>query len=176
MEAAERAVALAPDLPEALASRGWLRMGSEWEGANRDLDRAVALGAGDAVAHRNRAVLLYCLGRFSEAEAEARRGIDLDPLGTQAWNTLGMVLTATGKPKEAQRVLERALEIYGRFEMPLLAAQTRVEIARRGPRADGLSARLPDLHNGRIRIGQVYAAQCFKRLRSRRWACTAERR
>ena len=87
-------------------------MGSEWEGANRDLDRAVALGAGDAVAHRNRAVLLYCLGRFSEAEAEARRGIDLDPLGTQAWNTLGMVLTATGKPKEAQRVLERALEIY----------------------------------------------------------------
>jgi serine/threonine-protein kinase len=111
-EAAERGVALAPDLPEALASRGWLRIYAlDWEGADRDLALAVKLGPGEALPHRSRAGLFYDLGRAAEAIAELKIAIALDPLATQSWANIGRVFISTGQLGEARRALERALEI-----------------------------------------------------------------
>jgi DNA-binding CsgD family transcriptional regulator len=84
------------------------------------------------------------LGKLVEAEvvhgdlgaaAEAAKHLDALAEGSErerdradASLALGRVTAATGG--DARADLERALEIYGRLEMPLQAAQTRVEIAR----------------------------------------------
>jgi DNA-binding CsgD family transcriptional regulator len=69
------------------------------------------------------------------AAAEAAQHLDALADGSErerdradASLALGRVAAATGG--DARRDLERALEIYGRLEMPLQAAQTRLEIAR----------------------------------------------
>lgn len=69
------------------------------------------------------------------AAAEAAKYLDALAEGSErerdradASLALGRVAAATGT--DARADLERALEIYGRLEMPLQAAQTRIEIAR----------------------------------------------
>src|SRR5207302_8355808 len=54
MQAAEKAVALDPDLAEGYAARGFLRSSIrwDWEGARADFERALALNAGDSEIHR----------------------------------------------------------------------------------------------------------------------------
>ena len=101
-EAAEKAVALAPDLPDALSSRALLRsaVDHDWEGARLDLERAIALNGGDPDTRRRYAVLLGSLGRLPEAIEQARIAADLDPHGPS--------LGAVGKLYQAQGDLDRA--------------------------------------------------------------------
>ena len=73
---------------------------------------------GDLAAAAEAATHLGALAEGSERERDR----------ADAALALGRVTAATGG--EARADLERALEIYGRLEMPLQAAQTRIEIAR----------------------------------------------
>lgn len=73
---------------------------------------------GDVAAAGEAATQLEALAQESERERDR----------ADAALALGRVLAATGD--DARPDLERALEIYGRLEIPLQAAQTRVEIAR----------------------------------------------
>ena len=92
LAAAERAVALAPALPEALSARGFMRgyVDFDWVGSKADLERAIALNGNDADSRRSHAILLEGLGQFPEALAEARLATGLDPSGP-AWTTLGTI-------------------------------------------------------------------------------------
>jgi TolB-like protein/lipoprotein NlpI len=111
LAAAEKAVALSPNLPEALSSRGILRAFVEydWAGAKADLERAIALHGNDAEARRRYGVLLMDLGRIQDGIAELRRAVQLDPLG-QSWTALGALYEAAGQHALSEAAFRRHLE------------------------------------------------------------------
>jgi serine/threonine-protein kinase len=112
--AAEKAVALGPELPEAYAARGVIRCATrhEWRGAKADLERALALSPENPDVLRDYALFaLRPFGRTAEAVGVARRLAALDPLNGRAWGTLGTLLTDAGDLREAREVLARSLEV-----------------------------------------------------------------
>ncbi len=80
--AAERALALDPDLPEALAARANVKAFYDWDwpAAEVDFRRAIALNPGNSMARFQYGSMLMCLGRFDEATRELARAHELDPL------------------------------------------------------------------------------------------------
>jgi len=116
LEAAERAVALAPDQPDGYAVRAQIRSGFllDFEGARLDVDRALALGPGDAGACARRGRLLIELGDLPAAIGALERATDLDPLSARTWTWLGRALVSAGHHPRARAALSRALEIAPR--------------------------------------------------------------
>ena len=112
-QAADTAVARAPDEADSYSARGYLRgvYRRDWAGAQADLAKALALDPADSTVQRRYAVLLTSLGRLPEAIAVNRKAIDLDPLSSLAWGNLGRNLTASGEFAAAHEALRRAREI-----------------------------------------------------------------
>ena len=83
-EAAERAVALDPSLAEAHTSLALVAENYDWDWqtAEKEYRRALALNANYATAHQWFAECLAFEGRFDEALAESERARALDPLST----------------------------------------------------------------------------------------------
>jgi TolB-like protein len=113
LEAAEKAISLAPELADGYAARGWLRTSQlwDWEGATADVKKALDLESGNSVARMEYGRLLAAQGRLPEAIAEARRAIDLDPLSAHNWSSLGWLYLCTQQWSAAHGALERALII-----------------------------------------------------------------
>jgi len=113
LAAAERAIVLAPDLPRGYAVRANLRrlFQLDWKGAWQDLERARALGPGDAEVAMQSGATLLALGRANEARVELQRAVQLDPLHALAWNYLGLALAGLGDHERARAAFDRALEI-----------------------------------------------------------------
>ncbi|WP_242360282.1 protein kinase [Anaeromyxobacter sp. SG17] len=114
LEAAERAVALDPGLATAWSTRGTLRMLLRWDFAagREDLERAVALGRGDARVVRDHAcMVLVPIGRVEEGLASLVRATELDPLDALAWTYLAMTYAGTGDVERCAQAAERALEL-----------------------------------------------------------------
>ena len=133
--AAERAIALDPDLAEAHVSLGlenffWQR---DWPAAERAFQRAIKLNPKLATAHSFYGLFLCTCGRFDEALAEARQARDLDPLSSfvnmgVAWvhhfagNDLAAaeealrIRAATPDLEEAGNVLITSYDALGRHE------------------------------------------------------------
>ena len=80
--AAERALELDPDVPEAhvTLALGQLFSVWDWRAAERELQAALALNPQHATAHAVNALYLTTCGRFDESLKEARTARDLDPL------------------------------------------------------------------------------------------------
>ena len=114
LEAADRAIVLAPDLAIGYMARGFIRMLwlYDWDGAQADLDRAVLLEPGNAEIQRSYGELMGILGRSSESLAALNRAVELDPLSSGTWYDLGWVYMAAGEWKQARVALARALEIH----------------------------------------------------------------
>jgi serine/threonine-protein kinase len=113
--AADRAVALGPELGEAYAIRGFLRaiVRWDWNGARSDLERALRLNPGDAEIHFLYARhVLQQMGRPAEAVEEAKRATELDPLDARAWGTYVWMCAADGQLDRALRATDRVLEIH----------------------------------------------------------------
>jgi serine/threonine-protein kinase len=113
LEAAERAIALAPELPDGYVARARIRRGFllDWAGARSDLERARRLGPSDAFAAWASGQLLMTYGELGAALAELRRAVELDPLSAQAWTTLGQVQVSAGDHAGGRASLARALEV-----------------------------------------------------------------
>ena len=81
-EAANRAIELAPDLPEGNYARGLVALWFEWDwpAAENYLARAVMLAPNNADAHLHLAHLYSNLGRKQEALTHARRARELNPI------------------------------------------------------------------------------------------------
>jgi len=111
--AAEKAVALAPDLADGYVVRARVRSDTkrDWAGAAADLERALALNPSDARAFRGyvESVLLP-LGRMPEAIAAARKATELDPLNGSSWSMLGLALCFNGEMDAARNAYLRATE------------------------------------------------------------------
>jgi eukaryotic-like serine/threonine-protein kinase len=91
-EAAQRALELDAELPEAHVSLGLVRLFFDWdgEGADREFRRALELYPGLAEAHYSRALVLTQAGDTKEALEAMRKARSLDPLSailqsTEAW-------------------------------------------------------------------------------------------
>jgi len=114
LDAAEKAVALGPNLADGYAARGVLRsaMRHDWEGGKADFERALSLSPENPDVQRDFALfVLRPVGRLEDAIVAARRSAALDPLNGRAWGTLGSLLVAAGRLQEAHDALNRSLEV-----------------------------------------------------------------
>jgi len=107
-EAADRAMASDPDLPEALLVKGSnaQRVFWDWDAAERYLRRCTQLAPGLGIAHQWLAGLLSILGRHADAIAEGSLAHDLDPLSPTVASSYAMLLYRARRYKEARAELE----------------------------------------------------------------------
>ena len=111
--AAQRALALTPDLPEAHAALGQIAQNYEWNwtAAEQSYDRALQLNPNYATAHMWRCELFSSLGRSADALRACRRGLALDPLAPVAHNQQGAAFMFAGQHDSARAALMRAIEL-----------------------------------------------------------------
>jgi tetratricopeptide (TPR) repeat protein len=112
--AADKAVALRPDLVDGYMARGLIRASVQWdyEGADEDLRLALALGPENAHVLLTYAfAVLMPTGRLEEGVATLRKAIEIDPLNAAIWGALGGALVRLGKFGPAREALSRTLEI-----------------------------------------------------------------
>ncbi len=114
--AALRALELEPDLPEAHAELGWLRMTYDWDfrGAEESYRHAVAKGSGDRGILVQASLLADNLGRQADAVELARRAVAVDPLCFIAQGNLALRCFNAGHLDEAHRAAAAALAINPR--------------------------------------------------------------
>jgi TolB-like protein/DNA-binding winged helix-turn-helix (wHTH) protein/Flp pilus assembly protein TadD len=117
MDAASRAIALDPRLPDGYAVRGMCRLWRDGDtaGAEDDLRRAVQLNASYALGHQYLSTVLVVTRRPDEAIAAARRAAQLDPLSPTSGTTLAYRLYYAGRFADAVREFDRALEAAPAF-------------------------------------------------------------
>lgn len=110
---AEKAVAIAPTLPEAHAALGWVRFFAEWRFADglSELKRAKELAPANPTANDLLARVIVYLGRLDEAENQARQAVELDPLATPPQNNLARILWYEGKLDEADAAARKGAEL-----------------------------------------------------------------
>ena len=133
--AADRAIALAPDLAEGYHARALVRAGSNPSGALADEEQALLINPSYAWAEAIRASLLSRLGRPADALLSARRATELSPLDAWAWFYLGAVYTRGNDLDRGTEAFQRALEISPEHEPAqqwLVQNLLRTGTARRG--------------------------------------------
>jgi tetratricopeptide (TPR) repeat protein len=116
-EAVERALSLNPNLAEAHAQMGRLKItvDYDWAGANASYQRAVELEPGNPQGVRLAAVSAAELGRFDEAVKLARRAVELDPLNADSWENLGEIEFYMGHLDQATADCKKSLELNPDF-------------------------------------------------------------
>ena len=111
-EAAERAVALNPQLPEAHLSRALARMYRHWDyaGAKEGFHRAVELNPNFTEAHLwEEFYWTYVEHDFEKALAANRRAFDLSPLDTRIRDRFATVHYLFGKLERSEELYRQAL-------------------------------------------------------------------
>jgi TolB-like protein/Tfp pilus assembly protein PilF len=112
-DAVERALALEPDLPDALFPKAMIETNFDynWKGAAQTLRKALALAPQDPA-------LLMWAGNLAGARGETRQAIDLfrravalDPVNAQARAFLATNLSASGHQQEARSEYAREIEL-----------------------------------------------------------------
>ncbi len=112
-EAAERAVALAPELAAGYAARAYFRitLRQDWTGGRADMERALKLNPGDPeMMWRHARNVLGPMGRFDEAIALARRASQVDPTYYAPWSTLAALYLAQERLELARSAALRSME------------------------------------------------------------------
>lgn len=109
IEAADKAVTLEPELPEAQEARGEIAIDAEWDlgQAKLHLEKALELRPGYAYAHIEYVDLLHCLHEFASARQHIERTRELDPFSPFVIDHLLINLIASGQPERALREGER---------------------------------------------------------------------
>lgn len=113
-EAAQHAVALAPELGDAhmdLAFTYIVGVSPDLAEAAREYDRAIALAPGSALVQRHFAFFSAMLGHFETAEAAARQAVRLDPEKGSTRLVLAEVLYAARRFDETLTVLDEAMAL-----------------------------------------------------------------
>ncbi len=112
--AAERAIQIAPQLPDSHAALGQILAFHDWKWkeAEAEFRRAIQLDDSSAVAHGLYAIsVLTPQARWPEALAEFRKAIELDPLAAFTNFGYGFALLASGDHAEAVNQYRRTLEL-----------------------------------------------------------------
>jgi DNA-binding winged helix-turn-helix (wHTH) protein/TolB-like protein/Flp pilus assembly protein TadD len=111
--AAEKAVLLDEDLPEAHLALGdvLLRKDWDWLGAEREFDRAIQLDPHSPAAHWNMSLLYMAMGDTEKALAEMIQAQELDPASENAHDDLGWAYYMNRRFAEAVRESKLALSM-----------------------------------------------------------------
>ncbi|HEX7081807.1 MAG TPA: winged helix-turn-helix domain-containing protein [Gammaproteobacteria bacterium] len=114
---AERAIQLAPDLPEANIARGLIALFFDWDwsAAEDYLAHAVELASNSGEAHIYLAHLCSILGRHGEALAHARRAREINPISPMIVALEGQFLGFGGESEAAIRRLNGAITMAPTF-------------------------------------------------------------
>jgi adenylate cyclase len=112
-EAVERALALEPDLPDALFARAMIQTNFDydWRGAAETLRKALALAPQDPLLLMQAGNLAGARGEKTQALDFDRRAVALDPVNAQARAFLAGSLSVSGKQKEARTEYAREIEL-----------------------------------------------------------------
>jgi serine/threonine-protein kinase len=115
--AADRAIELAPDLPEANDARGLVALWFEWDwpAAENYLSRAVMLAPNSAESQIFLAHLYSNLGRKDEALAHARRAVELNPISPLVGALEGLYLSHAREHEAAVRRLREVITLDPQF-------------------------------------------------------------
>lgn len=116
-QAVARALALAPDLAEALSEQGFSRyyFDFDWPGAEQRFRRALAVNPNVAMAHFGLAQLLLTQDRPDEGMRHLRLARELDPMSAFLNALEAGYLLALGQRDAARLRLQRALDIAPDF-------------------------------------------------------------
>ena len=117
VEAADKAIALAPDLPDGYVARAFVAIPIRWdfEGARRDFEQALRLKPDDPETLSEYAVAVFRpMARLPEAIVALRKAVEFDPLNARVWSNLGYVLAMSGHVKEGREAFDRSLELSPR--------------------------------------------------------------
>jgi tetratricopeptide (TPR) repeat protein len=112
-EAAEKALALDPQLVDAHLAMGSIHQNYDWdwEAADASFRTALDLEPGNAQALRHASVQARTVGRSNEAIDLANKAIERDPLRPNSYNNLGRALQAVNRDTEAEAAFRKALEL-----------------------------------------------------------------
>ncbi|MDQ3665220.1 MAG: winged helix-turn-helix domain-containing protein [Acidobacteriota bacterium] len=112
-----KALELDERLGEAHGSLGFFRFLYDWDftGAESEFERALALSPNYAEAHHWYAIYLANLGRHEEADREARRAIELDPLSLLMNMTPALNFYLARRYDRAIEQLQRVIEMEPNF-------------------------------------------------------------
>jgi serine/threonine-protein kinase len=111
--AAQKAIEIDDTLAEAHAELGFTIFWYDWDwnAAENQLKRALALNPNNADTHLFYAHLLSNTGRHAEGLAEVKRARELDPLDLRINGLEAQFLLHAGKPDEALAFLQKTLEL-----------------------------------------------------------------
>jgi serine/threonine protein kinase/tetratricopeptide (TPR) repeat protein len=113
LEAAERALVLAPSLPEAHAAMGVVELARGRSAqAARSFQQGLDLAPADDSLHRRIAVAYAALGRDADAEKMYARAIALRPGYWFNHNARGAFYLARGRLDEAKSAFRKVIELY----------------------------------------------------------------
>ena len=108
-----RALAIEPDLPEALYPRAMIETNFDynWKGAAETLRKALALAPQDPALLMEAGNLAQARGELAQGLDFFRRAVALDPVNAQARAFLANSLSNLGKQKEARAEYARVIEL-----------------------------------------------------------------
>jgi TolB-like protein/Tfp pilus assembly protein PilF len=112
-EATKRALEIDDTLAEPHLSLGWIKTfyDWDWENAEKEFKRAIALNPSYAFAHNRYAMYLFVMTRFEDALEEIGKALELDPLSIVINNNVGEILLADGQYDQAEEAFKRAIEM-----------------------------------------------------------------
>jgi len=112
-QAAEKAIAIAPESPDGYLAMGTMRrlILRDYAGALELYRKARTLAPGDATLIRGIGAAEQGLGHFDRAMEMFRQAASLDPRGSGNLNGLGTVLLRMRRPAEAREAFDRALAV-----------------------------------------------------------------
>ncbi len=112
-KAADHALTLEPELPEALEARGRIEayFDRDFPRARTSIDRALALAPGSPDALLASGALALFEGRIEESIRQLEHMLEIDPLSTIAYGFYGFALRAAGRLVESEAAYRRRLEL-----------------------------------------------------------------
>jgi TolB-like protein/Tfp pilus assembly protein PilF len=111
-EAANRALALSPELAAAHVARGYLRYAEfDWRGAEAEYRRALTLAPNDADAKIYFGKLLATFGEPEQALELTREALATDPLRASWYSDLADYLATLNRLDEAETAIAKAIEL-----------------------------------------------------------------
>ncbi|MCA1623803.1 MAG: protein kinase [Acidobacteria bacterium] len=161
--AAEKAVALDDQLPQARLALGAFKYFYEWDlnGAEAEFKRAMELDPGYAVPHELYGYLLRSRGEFDAALAELRKAQELDPLSLLFNGDIGETLRFAGRTAEAIEANKKSLEMDPNFadaHYTLALAYAEYGMQREAVAAINRAIELSDNSTHiKAALGQIYA-------------------
>ncbi len=112
LNAAQRAVSLAPDLGMARASLGFgLFVTGEWGSWEQEFELAIELSPGYATAHFWYGLSLASTGRATEGVIHGERALELDPVSPVISRRVGRNLWLAGRTEEAIQQFRETIEL-----------------------------------------------------------------